>query len=70
MKKALFLGVLFCCSLLMTSCSKDFTCTCTILGDTTITEFNNVNKSDAESACEDAEAAAKSIDPDASCTLN
>jgi hypothetical protein len=70
MKKALFLGALFCCSLFMTSCTKDYTCTCTILGDTSITEFNNAKKSDAETACEAAELSAKIIDPGASCSLN
>ena len=32
------------------SCKKDYTCTCTLLGTTTTTDFPGLNKSDADAA--------------------
>lgn len=36
----------------MTSCKKDWDCTCTVGGVTTTTVIPDVNKSDAEEACD------------------
>jgi hypothetical protein len=36
----------------MTSCKKDWTCTCTIAGTTTSTTIPDSNKSDATDACD------------------
>lgn len=35
----------------MTSCKKDWDCTCTVGGVTTTSTIQDVNKSDAEDAC-------------------
>lgn len=36
----------------MTSCKKDWDCTCTIAGVTTTTTLSDLSKSEAEDACE------------------
>lgn len=52
----------------LTSCKKDYNCTCVIAGQTTVSEFKDVKKSDAEEAC-NALSAAASI-AGGSCALN
>lgn len=32
------------------SCKKDYTCTCTLIGQSIVTDFNGLNKSDADAA--------------------
>lgn len=39
-------------ALVLPSCKKDYTCTCTVGGVTTSTEIKNAKKSDAKAACE------------------
>ena len=57
MKKVLlFAGVLFIFG--ATSCKKDYTCSCTILGQTSDTGFEKVSKKDAEDACDEANTSA------------
>ncbi len=53
----------------LTSCKKDYTCTCVVLGQTLVLPIQNSTKSDAQSSCDAAEAtyAASGV---ASCTLN
>ena len=36
----------------LASCKKDYTCTCTIDGESVATPYNDVKKSDAEDACD------------------
>ncbi len=36
----------------LTSCKKDYTCSCTIAGQTTSTEWKDIKKSDAEDDCD------------------
>jgi hypothetical protein len=38
-------------TLSMSSCKKDWTCTCTLLGATSAIPINDATKSDAEDAC-------------------
>lgn len=42
----------------MTSCKKDYTCTCTIAGLETSVTYTDVKKADAEEACDAASTAA------------
>lgn len=53
MKKALSLvaGVAL-VAVLFTSCKKDYTCTCTILGSTSTSTIANSSKGDATDACD------------------
>jgi len=44
-----------------TSCKKDHTCTCTIIGIETSTVLEDLSKSDAEEACEQADASAQLV---------
>jgi hypothetical protein len=39
-------------ALVLPSCKKDYTCTCTIGGQTFPNEMKNVKKSDAKAACD------------------
>jgi hypothetical protein len=39
-------------ALVLPSCKKDYTCTCTINGVSTSTEIKNAKKADAKLACE------------------
>ena len=43
----------------MSSCKKDWTCTCTIMGDTTTETYTNVSRSDAKEKCEAQDALAQ-----------
>jgi Ni/Co efflux regulator RcnB len=38
----------------MTSCKKEYTCSCTILGQTQDTKFEKMSKADAEDKCKEA----------------
>ena len=52
MKKVLLVGLVI-AGASLTSCKKDYTCTCTIAGfDDTVTPLNDYKKSDAEDACD------------------
>ncbi len=66
MKKLLVIAVIAVVGL--ASCKKDYTCSCTILGQTTVSEFKDVTQSDAEEACDEADAAAQLLG--GSCTLD
>jgi hypothetical protein len=76
MKKAMFLLLGAGMMLGMVACKKDYTCACTfkLAGATTSTTFNllinDAKKSDAESACDQAETTYKIADASATCTLN
>lgn len=73
MKKIAFAAaVLF--TLGLTSCSKDFTCTCAYNDGTedvtTTTKFEDTKKGDATEACDDADAVVKIIDANGTCSLD
>lgn len=53
----------------LSSCKKDYTCACTILGQSSSSTMVDVKKKDAESACNSLETQAKLIDAAASCSL-
>jgi hypothetical protein len=74
MKKALFVAAVTGAMLVgLTSCTKDYTCSCTYnwgSSDTTITLlYEGAKKADAEEGCEASEASLKVLDSNASCTL-
>ena len=52
------------------SCKKDWTCTCTILGVESASTLEDASKGDAQDACDALEAAAKIADPAATCELD
>ena len=66
MKKLLVIAVIAIVGL--ASCKKDYNCSCTILGQTTVSEFKDVSKDDAQQACDEADAAAQLLG--GSCTLD
>ena len=66
MKKLPILAVITLAGL--SSCKKDYNCSCTILGTTTVNTFENVSQSDAEQACDEADVAAQAFG--GSCTLD
>ena len=39
------------CAIALASCKKDYTCSCTVLGQTTETTIADAKKADAEDAC-------------------
>jgi hypothetical protein len=51
MKKLLLFAVVLSAAS-FTSCTKDYTCECTILSQTTEYEFQDVKKSEAEEGCD------------------
>ena len=51
----------------LTSCKKEYVCSCTLLGTTTETKTAKVTKSDAKSACETLNSQAKTVG--GSCSL-
>jgi 5-enolpyruvylshikimate-3-phosphate synthase len=51
MKKVFLAAVVLAGTFSMTSCKKDWNCDCTIAGQTTTSVIQDVNKSDAEDAC-------------------
>lgn len=69
MKRSLVLILAVMFVLGMVSCKKDYTCTCTIAGQTVPTEYMDVKKKDAEDACDAAQTAARLVDPNANCSL-
>jgi hypothetical protein len=74
MKKVMF-GFLSACMMLgLASCTKDYTCSCTVdygSGDSTLTFlYDGVKKSDAEDACAASETVYKNVDAGATCTLD
>jgi hypothetical protein len=46
------------CAIALASCKKDYTCSCTVLGQTTDTTIPDAKKADAEEACDASSAAA------------
>jgi len=46
------------CAIALASCKKDYTCSCTVLGQTTDTPIEDSKKADAEEACDVLNAAA------------
>jgi len=67
MKKIAPIAAIALFAVAFTSCKKNYKCECTILGVTTTTDYGKVKKSDAETSCNNADAAAKIVD--GSCTL-
>ncbi len=53
----------------LSSCKKDYTCTCTINGSSASTTYKDVKKKDAEASCESLETTSKILDPGASCSI-
>lgn len=52
MKKLSILAVAVIFTLGLTSCKKDYTCTCTVGGVSSATEIKDAKKSDAKDACD------------------
>jgi hypothetical protein len=46
------------CAIALASCKKDYTCSCTVLGQTADTVIPDAKKADAEEACDASSAAA------------
>jgi len=69
MKKLLTILALSIFVLAFTSCKKDFTCECTVDGDTQNVEYKSVKKSDAKKSCEEVETTWKGLGAEASCNL-
>jgi len=46
------------CAIALASCKKDYTCSCTILGQTAETVIPDAKKADAEEACDASSAGA------------
>jgi hypothetical protein len=65
MKKVLVVAAV--AMMALVSCKKDYTCDCTVLGQTSSTEFKDVKKKDAQEACDEASVALTILD--GSCTL-
>lgn len=58
MKKIIFtLAVVAFAAVSFTSCKKDYTCTCTILGQTSSTTYEKTTKDDAQTKCDQANTA-------------
>jgi hypothetical protein len=53
----------------MTSCKKDYTCTCKIFGQTSTSEIKDAKKKDAESACDELQVKSRVADASATCGL-
>ena len=53
----------------LSSCKKDYTCTCTVNGGTISATYTKVKKADAEEACSSSETTYKVADASASCSL-
>jgi len=69
MKKVLLFGVALFFVAGLSSCTKDWTCECTISGVKTEAVIEDRNKKDAQEACDGLETTAKIIDATANCTL-
>ena len=58
----------------LTSCSKDYNCSCTynngVSDTTTVTAFVDAKKADAEEACDALQTAVKLVDASGTCTLD
>lgn len=67
MKKFLLFTAV-CAIVALSSCKKDYNCTCDILGTETITPINNVSKNDAQDACDALNISAALVG--GSCTLD
>ena len=70
MKKVLFFVAVIAAASL-TSCTKDYTCTCTVSGVETITEYPGLNNEEAEAgetACNSSDEALKLFSADDGCT--
>jgi hypothetical protein len=65
MKKVLAIAVLG--VFVLSSCKKDYTCSCTVLGMTTDSVLKDVKKKDAEKACDATSTSAAILG--GSCTL-
>ncbi len=52
MKNLSILAIASIFTLSLTSCKKDYTCSCTTGGVTTSTEFKDAKKADAQDACD------------------
>ncbi|WP_157977045.1 hypothetical protein [Taibaiella helva] len=64
--------LVLCCLLgilLVSSCKKDYTCTCTVERTKYIYEYPNQMKSEAKESCDQQDAAARMTDPNGNCTL-
>jgi hypothetical protein len=69
MKKGMFLVLGVVMMLGLTSCTKDYTCACTVSGSNVTVVIENAKQGDAEEACDLAETTYKSADANANCTL-
>lgn len=62
MKKFAPIAAIALFAIAFTSCKKDYTCECTVLGTTVPTEFKDVKKKDAQDDCDKLDASAKIVD--------
>ncbi len=69
MKNLLNLSVVILALMAFTSCKKDFTCSCTVLGDTIDLPITGASKSDAEDACDLSQTTYQITDTAATCSL-
>lgn len=71
MKKILTIGVFALFGVIaLSSCKKDWTCTCTVNGVTgTAATYKDTKKSDAKASCDSVESLSKLIDASASCSI-
>ena len=68
-KTLLFACATLICAATMTSCKKDYTCTCKVAGQTIPLELKDVKKKDAQSSCDQAQTTYRIADASASCGL-
>jgi hypothetical protein len=54
----------------LSSCKKDYTCTCTVSGTTLPVLIENASKSDADDVCDAAQTTYQVSDPSATCSLS
>lgn len=69
MKKLLTIMFVASLALAATSCKKDYTCECTVGGQTISAPIANASKGDAEDACTSIETTYKVASATATCTL-
>lgn len=70
MKKQLTLALIaVVCAASITSCKKDYTCSCTVASVPIKLEIKDAKKKDAKSTCDQAQTTYRIADPTATCNL-
>lgn len=62
-------AVAVCATVLLTSCQKDYTCTCVVNDEQYVYTYDQETKKEASNACDQQSAAAKLVDKKGKCTL-